>query len=166
MELIEGEPLVSKVSTEPGETNQTFHDKITGNNTENTELGEGTIFFDVIFYVRMKDGVSRIINFADAEKLNFKESIVIADMLWQWILNEIVSLQQKSSLWNTQGAFCIFLFFCAISIDDRLNLFHQSIIIVLIINPAEHRITYNITISIDQYCCRKCHDIGRVFPCI
>ena len=37
MELIEGEPLVSKVSTEPGETNQTFHDKITGNNTENTE---------------------------------------------------------------------------------------------------------------------------------
>lgn len=34
MELIEGEPLVSKVSTEPGETNQTFHDKITGNNTE------------------------------------------------------------------------------------------------------------------------------------
>ena len=90
----------------------------------------------------------------------------MADMLWQWILNEIVSLQQKSSLWNTQGAFCIFLFFCAISIDDRLNLFHQSIIIVLIINPAEHRITYNITISIDQYCCRKCHDIGRVFPCI
>ena len=73
MELIEGEPLVSKVSTEPGETNQTFHDKITGNNTENTELGEGTIFFD-------------------AEKLNFKESIVMADMLWQWILNEIVSL--------------------------------------------------------------------------
>ena len=64
MELIEGEPLVSKVSTEPGETNQTLHDKITGNNTENTELGEGTIFFDVIFYVRMKDGVSRIINFA------------------------------------------------------------------------------------------------------
>ena len=62
MELIEGEPLVSKVSTEPGETNQTFHDKITGNNTENTELGEGTIFFDMIFYVRMKDGVSRIIN--------------------------------------------------------------------------------------------------------
>lgn len=61
MELIEGEPLVSKVSTEPGETNQTFHDKISGNNTENTELEEGTIFFDVIFYVRMKDGVSRII---------------------------------------------------------------------------------------------------------
>ena len=61
MELIEGEPLVSKVSTEPGEINQTFHDKITGNNTENTELEEGTIFFDVIFYVRMKDGVSRII---------------------------------------------------------------------------------------------------------
>lgn len=61
MELIEGEPLVSKVSTEPGETNQTFYGKITGNNTESTELEEGTIIFDIIFYVRMKDGVSRII---------------------------------------------------------------------------------------------------------
>lgn len=61
MGLIEGEPFVSKVSTEPGETNQTFHGKITGNNTESTELEEGTIIFDVIFYVRMKDGVSRII---------------------------------------------------------------------------------------------------------
>lgn len=61
MGLIEGEPLVSKVSTEPGETNQTFHGKITGNNTESTELEEGTIIFDVIFFVRMKDGVSRII---------------------------------------------------------------------------------------------------------
>lgn len=61
MGLIEGEPLISKVSTEPGETNQTFHGKITGNNTESTELEEGTIIFDVIFYVRMKDGVNRII---------------------------------------------------------------------------------------------------------
>lgn len=61
MELIEGEPLISKVSTEPGETNQTFHGKITGNNTESTELEEGTIIFDIIFYVRMKDGISRII---------------------------------------------------------------------------------------------------------
>lgn len=75
--------------------------------------------------------------------------IIQRSVLWEWILNEIVSLQQKSSLWNTQGAFCIFLFFCAISIDDRLNLFHQSIIVILIINSAEHRITYNITISID-----------------
>lgn len=60
-ELIEGEPLVSKVSVEPGETNRTFHGKITGNNTENTELGEGSIFFDIVFYVRMKDGIIRII---------------------------------------------------------------------------------------------------------
>ena len=41
---IEGEPLVSKVSVELGETNRTFHGEITGNNTENTELGEGSIF--------------------------------------------------------------------------------------------------------------------------
>lgn len=103
--------------------------------------------------------------------------IIIIALIWRWtgynmvfylagLQNIEYSVQQKSSLWNTQGAFCIFLFFCAISIDDRLNLFHQSIIVVLIINSAEHRITYNITISIDQYCCRKCHNIGRIFPCI
>lgn len=60
-ELIEGEPLVSKVSAEPGETNLTFHEKITGNNTEDIELGAGKIIFDIVFYVRMKDGITRII---------------------------------------------------------------------------------------------------------
>ena len=58
------------------------------------------------------------------------------------------------------------LFVCAVCVNYRLNLFHQSIIVVLIINSAEHRITYNITISIDQYCCRKCHNIGSIFTCI
>ena len=65
--LIEGEPLVSKVSVEPSETNRTFHSKITGNNTESSELGEGKIFFDVVFYVRMKDGISRIIVNVEAQ---------------------------------------------------------------------------------------------------
>ena len=41
------------------------------------------------------------------------------------------------------------LFIGTVSINYRLNLFHQGIIVVLIINSTEHRITHNITISID-----------------
>ena len=62
--LIEGNILVSKVPIEPGLTNQVLkspREVITGNNTENSEPGEGKIFFDIIFYVRMKDGISQMI---------------------------------------------------------------------------------------------------------
>lgn len=41
--LIEGEPYISEVSVEPGETNPIMHsgNRILGSNTENAELGEG-----------------------------------------------------------------------------------------------------------------------------
>ena len=37
-------------------------------NTENTEINEGTINFDIVFYVRMKDGLSQIIVNVEAQK--------------------------------------------------------------------------------------------------
>ena len=40
-----------------------------------------------------------------------------------------------------------------------MDLFHQSIIVILIIDSAEHRITHDVTISVDEYCGRKCHDL-------
>ena len=36
-----------------------------------------------------------------------------------------------------------------ISIDYGLNLFHKSIIVSLVIDSTEHRIAYDITISVD-----------------
>lgn len=40
-------------------------------NTENAEINEGLIRFDIIFYVRMKDGVSQIIiNLERHRKMN------------------------------------------------------------------------------------------------
>ena len=41
------------------------------------------------------------------------------------------------------------LLVCTISINYRLDLLHQSIIVVLVIDSAEHRFAYYITISID-----------------
>jgi len=35
-------------------------ERVVGMNTENTEINEGTINFDIVFYVRMKDGLSQI----------------------------------------------------------------------------------------------------------
>lgn len=43
-------------------------DWIVGLNTENGEINEGLIRFDIIFYVRMKDGLSQIIVNIEAQK--------------------------------------------------------------------------------------------------
>lgn len=68
---IEGEPYINTVPLEPGLTN-TFIEKdgarIVGFNSENMELHEGTIRFDIIFYVRMKDCLSQIIINVEAQK--------------------------------------------------------------------------------------------------
>jgi hypothetical protein len=39
-----------------------------GLNTENAEINEGTIFFDLIFYVRMKDGLAQMIVNIEVQK--------------------------------------------------------------------------------------------------
>ena len=91
--LIEGEPYISRISLEPGLTNQEVMkaavelkaageakqnlgrkvkaksgQRITGLNTENQEHAEGLVRFDIVFYVRMKDGLSQIIINVEAQK--------------------------------------------------------------------------------------------------
>lgn len=69
--LIEGEPYISEIPVEPGETNRVMTysgNKITGNNTEDVQLDEGKIYFDIIFYVRMRDGISRMIINIESQK--------------------------------------------------------------------------------------------------
>ncbi len=62
---IEGEPKIGIVPVEPGLTNAEKTDvtgqRIIGLNTENAEINEGLVRFDIIFYVRMKNGHSQII---------------------------------------------------------------------------------------------------------
>ena len=70
---IEGEPKVGLVPVEPGLTNNSTNksntcEKIVGLNTENPEINEGLIRFDIIFYVRMKNGLSQIIVNVEAQK--------------------------------------------------------------------------------------------------
>ena len=66
--LIEGEPKIGIVPVEPGLTNVRNGEKIIGLNTENTEEKDGLIRFDIIFYVRMGDGLTQIIINVEAQK--------------------------------------------------------------------------------------------------
>lgn len=65
---IEGEPHISVVSVEPGLTNQRKGDRIVGLNTENKEVNEGTVVFDIVFYVRMRNGLTQMIINLEAQK--------------------------------------------------------------------------------------------------
>jgi len=68
---IEGEPFISVIPVDPGLTNDDKEKnghRIVGLNTENAEINEGLIRFDIIFYVRMKDGISQVIVNVEAQK--------------------------------------------------------------------------------------------------
>lgn len=69
--FIEGKPYISTVPVEPGFTNKSSEEngsRVIGFNTENSEINEGMVRFDIVFYVRMKDGLSQIIINVEAQK--------------------------------------------------------------------------------------------------
>ena len=71
--LIEGEPYISQVPVEPGLTNKETVDagtgeRIVGLNTESSEIDEGKVCFVIIFYVRMRDGLAKMIINLEAQK--------------------------------------------------------------------------------------------------
>ena len=68
---IEGTPYISAIPVEPGLTNAARDKKgerLVGFNAENEEISEGLVRFDIVFYVRMKDGLSQIIINVEAQK--------------------------------------------------------------------------------------------------
>ena len=70
-DCIEGTPYISTVPVEPGLTNAVLDrngQRIVGFNTENQEINEGLARFDIVFYVRTKDGLSQIIINVEAQK--------------------------------------------------------------------------------------------------
>jgi hypothetical protein len=74
VKYIEGEPRVGIVPIEPGLTNKAqpsdIGERVAGINTENVEINEGVVRFDIIFYVRMKDGLTQIIVNIEAQQKN------------------------------------------------------------------------------------------------
>jgi hypothetical protein len=72
IQYIEGDPYVNAVPVEPGMTNKKDVDEsgkiIVGMNTEDSEINESLVRFDIIFYVRMKDGIAKMIINIEAQK--------------------------------------------------------------------------------------------------
>ena len=71
VDSIEGTPHIGTVPVELGLTNAVSEkngERLVGFNTENGEVNEGLIRFDIVFYVRMKDGLSQIIINVEAQK--------------------------------------------------------------------------------------------------
>ena len=73
IQYIEGDPEIGSVPVEPGMTNDeakevAYGERIIGLNTENSEINEGLVRFDIVFYVRMKDGISQIIVNVESQK--------------------------------------------------------------------------------------------------
>lgn len=70
---IEGEPYIGVVPVDGGLTNIDKGKDLQGNhivglNTENSEINEGLVRFDIIFHVRKRDGLTRIIVNVEAQK--------------------------------------------------------------------------------------------------
>lgn len=100
---IEGEPKVGIVPVEPGLSNIEKTDatgqRIVGLNTENAEINEGLVRFDIIFYVRMKNGLSQIIVNVEAQKDEPTEYKILNRAIFY--VSRLISSQKERDFVNT-----------------------------------------------------------------
>ena len=99
--LIEGIPYISAVSVEPGLTNAVHFQngqRLVGFNTENQELNEGLVRFDIVFYVRMKDGLSQVIINVEAQKDEPGEYEILNRAIFY--VSRLISSQKKRAFQN------------------------------------------------------------------
>ena len=78
---IEGEPYIGKVPVEPGLTNAAWEEngqRVVGLNTENQEINEGLVRFDVICYVRLPERDGEKV--PDGEKKPLTQIIINLEM--------------------------------------------------------------------------------------
>lgn len=103
VKYIEGEPSISVVPVEPGLANMEKTDatgqRIVGLNTENAEINEGLVRFDIIFYVRMKNELSQIIVNIEAQKDEPTEYKILNRAIFY--VSRLISSQKERDFVNT-----------------------------------------------------------------
>jgi hypothetical protein len=100
---IEGEPFISVVPVEPGLTNSEREEngqRVVGFNSENAKINEGMVRFDIVFYVRMKDGISQIIINIEAQKDEPTEYDILNRAIFY--VSRLVSSQKERDFVNTK----------------------------------------------------------------
>ena len=99
---IEGTPYISVVPVEPGLTNVVTEKKgerLVGFNTESAEINEGLVRFDIVFYVRMKDGLSQMIINVEAQKNEPKNYKILSRGIFY--VSRLISSQKERDFQNT-----------------------------------------------------------------
>ena len=131
VKYIEGEPSISVVPVEPGLANMEKTDatgqRIVGFNTENTEINEGLVRFDIIFYVRMKNGLSQIIVNIEAQKDEPTEYKILNRAIFY--VSRLISSQKERDFVNTnyddiKQVFSIWI--CMNMDDNSLSHIHMT----------------------------------------
>ena len=100
---IEGTPYISTVPVEPGLTNAVLDkngQRIVGFNTESQEINEGLARFDIVFYVRTKDGLSQIIINVEAQKDEPGEYEILNRAIFY--VSRLVSSQKERDFENSR----------------------------------------------------------------
>ncbi len=108
-ECIEGEPYISAIPIEPGLTNaspvKNSGERIVGINTENGEINEGVVRFDIVFYVRLpytdngKRELTQIIINVEAQKDEPSEYDILNRAVFY--VSRLVSSQKERDFENT-----------------------------------------------------------------
>ena len=132
---IEGEPYIGVVPVEPGLTNHAkgSGQKVTGLNSENAEINEGLIRFDIVFYVRMpstggsNNGLSQIIVNVEAQKDAPAEYKILNRAIFY--VSRLVSSQKERDFINTnydeiKRVFSIWI--CMNMSQDSMNYVHLT----------------------------------------
>ncbi|MCI8284034.1 MAG: hypothetical protein HFE90_02010 [Firmicutes bacterium] len=125
---IEGEPYISIIPVEPGVTNSVSNrrgQRVVGFNSENIEINEGLIKFDIVFYVRMRDGISQMIINVEAQKDVPMEYNVVNRAVFY--VSRLISSQKERDFTNTnyddiKRVFSIWI--CMNMNDNSMNYVH------------------------------------------
>lgn len=135
---IEGEPSIGVVPIEPGFTSAektiAAGERIVGLNTENSEVNEGLIRFDIVFYVRMKNGLSQIIVNIEAQKDEPTTYKILNRAIFY--ISRLVSSQKERDFVNTNydDIKQVFSIWICMNMDDNI-LSHIHLVKVEILKP-------------------------------
>lgn len=93
--------MIRAVSSDSGITNlKSGGERITGFNSESSEIKEDTVRFGIVFYMKMKDKLSQIIVNIEAKKSAKKKSSTKLISLADFYAHRLVSLQKKRDFVN------------------------------------------------------------------
>ncbi len=121
VDCIEGTPHISTVPVEPGLTNAASEkngERLVGFNTENEEINEGLVRFDIVFYVRMLDGLSQIIINVEAQKDEPKGNLDLLNIIMLGLAKNLPEHDETYELHRLLGA----LLSQELTIDEKLNI--------------------------------------------